>query len=795
MRNALIVGASGQDGRLLTGRLLERGHQVCGWIHRQPVTALLCPSLEVDLLDARAVAQTLEAQQPDEIYYLAAYHHSTEDSVEPASELAKLSFEIHVDGLRHVLAAVQAVSPKTRLFYAASSHVFGQSEKSLKDERSPFSPSSPYGASKAAGIDCCRSYREKGVYAATGILFNHESPLRKTSFLSQRVVQGALRARRDPTFKLLLGDLDAQTDWGYAPDYVDAMVRILELPISDDFVIATGRLHTVREFVALAFQAVGLDWTQHVETDARLLKRKAMACCGDSSKLKAATSWAPTVTFTQMVAKLVSEAERNSPLSKLLIFIPTYNEAENAERLCHGLTALNLGADILFCDDASPDGTGALVDRLAKTHPHVKAIHRAGKLGIGSAHRDGLRYAYEHGYETLVTMDCDFTHQPADVQRLLEVARLSGSPVAIGSRYLQQDSLPGWNLMRRSLTHLGHLLTTRFLRLPQDATGALRVYRLDLLPIELFDRVRSLGYSFFFESLFVLHRNGYAIEEMPIALPARTYGSSKMSIRETGRSAGRLLKLYLGSLRQPDSFLLSSPLQPILGAEAPLEDPQGWDSYWTRGQEKSRRLYSVIASIYRRLAIRRSLNHFISKHFAAGDRLLHAGCGSGQVDTALSREMKITAVDISLPALESYRRNNPYAESVRHGDILHLDSVPSGSFDGAYNLGVVEHFSREQIVQILHEMWRTVKPGGKVVIFWPHRRATSVFVIKMIHRVMDLFRRCDTEPLRLHPAEVSLLESREQARELVESAGFDLIDYYFGARDLFVQAVVVGCKP
>ena len=480
--------------------------------------------------------------------------------------------------------------------------------------------------------------------------------------------------------------------------------------------------------------------------------------------------------------------------SKLLIFIPTYNEADNAERLCRELSALNLGADILFCDDGSPDGTGAIVDRLAQEYPRVQAMHREGKLGIGSAHRDGIRYAYAHGYETLITMDCDFTHQPADVQRLLALAHSSGRAVAIGSRYLERDSLPGWNLMRRSLTRFGHFLTTNLLRLPQDATGALRVYRLDLLPEELFDRVRSRGYSFFFESLFVLHHNGFAIEEMPIALPARTYGSSKMSWRETWRSACRLLKLYWANFRHPESFLLSSPVQPILGAEAPLEDPQGWDSYWTRGQEKSRRIYSVIASIYRRLAIRRSLNHFMRKHFAPGDRLLHAGCGSGQVDRELSQEMKITAVDISLPALESYRRNNPHAEAIRHGDILHLEGVAGGTFDGAYNLGVVEHFTQDQIVQILREMGRTVKPGGKVVIFWPHRRATSVFVLKLIHRVLDLFHRKDGEVVRLHPAEISLLESRAQAQAVVERAGFNLVEYYFGMRDLLVQAVVVGCK-
>jgi dolichol-phosphate mannosyltransferase len=494
------------------------------------------------------------------------------------------------------------------------------------------------------------------------------------------------------------------------------------------------------------------------------------------------------------VACPVLKCRRMPHASKVLILIPTYNEAGNAQRLCRELSALELGADILFCDDGSPDGTGEIVDELAREFSHVRAIHRPGKLGIGSAHQEGIRYAYAHGYETLVTMDCDFTHQPVDVERLLVIARASGQSVCIGSRYMKRDSLPGWNPMRRSLTYLGHFLTVNLLRLPQDATGALRVYQLGAIPQELFNRVRSCGYSFFFESLFVLHRNGFAIEEMPIALPARTYGSSKMSWRETGRSASRLLKLYWAGVRHPQSFLLTSPLPPILAAELPLEDPQGWDTYWTRGQEKSRRAYSFVASVYRRLAIRRNLNYFIHKHFLPGAQLLHAGCGSGQVDSELSREMRITAVDISLPALESYRRNNPGAEAVRHGDILHLDDVAGGSFDGAYNLGVVEHFTQDQIVQILREMGRTVKPGGKVVIFWPHRRATSVFVLKVIHRVLDFFRRQGRPQVRLHPPEISLLKSRDQAREVVERAGFNLVEYYFGMRDLLVQAVVVGCK-
>lgn len=230
--------------------------------------------------------------------------------------------------------------------------------------------------------------------------------------------------------------------------------------------------------------------------------------------------------------------------SKTLIFVPTYCEAGNVERLCRELNALHLGADILFCDDASPDGTGEIIDRLAAEFPHVRAMHRSGKLGLGSAHQEGIKYGYDHGYETLVTMDCDFSHQPIDVRRLLELAQRSQSAVILGSRYNQNDSLPGWSARRRAVSHLGHFLTTNLLRLPLDATGALRLLKLHLIPRDVWKRVGSRSYSFLLESLFLLHRDGFAIEEMAVVLPARASGRSKMCLRERGNSVASILKLF-----------------------------------------------------------------------------------------------------------------------------------------------------------------------------------------------------------------------------------------------------------
>ena len=311
MRSALIIGAAGQDGRLLTLSLAQRGYAVRGWTRPGSTSCTSFDWVAVDILDAASVARELRLLQPNEIYYLAAFHHASEDAVEiSAEELLRRSTDVHVSGLRNVLEAMKAECPRARLLYAASSHVFGTPGGEWQDEQTPFVPQSAYGISKAAGIACCQAHRQgDGLFAATGILFNHESALRKPSFLSQKIVRGALQAERDPAYRMTLGDLEAAVDWGYAPDYVEAMWRILQLPQPDDFIVASGEVHTVREFAQAAFGAVGLDWRRHVQTDARLLHRASIPMRGDSTKLRVATGWSPSVSFVELVARLVSEAK------------------------------------------------------------------------------------------------------------------------------------------------------------------------------------------------------------------------------------------------------------------------------------------------------------------------------------------------------------------------------------------------------------------------------------------------------------------------------------------------------
>jgi dolichol-phosphate mannosyltransferase len=467
-----------------------------------------------------------------------------------------------------------------------------------------------------------------------------------------------------------------------------------------------------------------------------------------------------------------------------LIFVPTYNERDNAERMVRELAALRLDADMLFMDDGSPDGTGDILDALAVEIPRLTVIHRAGKQGIGSAHAEAISRAYDQGYDRLITLDCDFTHKPTDIFKLLEA--LTGHDIATGSRYLAPDSLPDWNLLRRSLTAFGHLLTTRLLSIRYDATGALRAYDLRRIPRAVFERVESRGYGFFFESMFVLTRAGFTVGEFPIVLPARTYGSSKMTVRETLNSGSRLLRLWTKVVTRSERH--SAPASESI--DATLIDPQNWDSYWGDKHAAGGKLYDLIATTYRKHIIRRNLERSIFRTYPDGSHLLHAGCGSGGVDTNLHDRMTITAVDISREAISVYRANNPTAHSVRHANILQLP-FEGETFDGAYNLGVLEHFDANEIERILHEFNRVMKPGAKLVLFWPHARATSVAVLKSVHWVMrDLMKK----HVALHPPEVSLLRSKKWAAATLARGGFTLEEYSFGPRDFFVQAEIVARK-
>ncbi len=240
---------------------------------------------------------------------------------------------------------------------------------------------------------------------------------------------------------------------------------------------------------------------------------------------------------------------------RVVVFLPTYNEAQNVRLLFSEIRGLLPDATILFIDDNSPDGTGSIINEIVAEDVITKVIHRPAKMGIGSAHVDAINWAYDHSFHILITMDCDMAHSPAYIMQFLEADQ--SFALVTGSRFKSENSLNEWNLYRKLLTHLGHFLTRVLLGMPFDATGAFRRYDLTQIPRAFLGKVSSNGYSFFFESLHVLYVNGVAVFEIPIKLPARTYGSSKMRLFDVFRGFGDLLKQWFKGYFNKSSIIIS----------------------------------------------------------------------------------------------------------------------------------------------------------------------------------------------------------------------------------------------
>jgi len=314
MKRVLVVGGAGQDGTLLAQLLRARSvDYLClnrqGTVH--PDGRPDCTGL---LTDSKFVAKVIRAYAPTQVYYLAAHHHSSEDAGVDDTSLWRESLNVQVVGLVNILEALRLEGGAAKLFYASSSHIFGSMAEAPQTEISPRAPDNVYGITKITGMEACRYYRQHHrLFASVGIFYNHESVYRKEKFLSQKIIRAALAIKKGRSKQLVLGDLSSEVDWGYAPDYVEAIVRILDLPQPDDFIIATGEAHSVREFVQLAFEQVGLDYREWVTEDASIIRRRHGSLIGDSSKLRRATGWLPSVTFSDMVARLTSETSRFYP--------------------------------------------------------------------------------------------------------------------------------------------------------------------------------------------------------------------------------------------------------------------------------------------------------------------------------------------------------------------------------------------------------------------------------------------------------------------------------------------------
>lgn len=469
--------------------------------------------------------------------------------------------------------------------------------------------------------------------------------------------------------------------------------------------------------------------------------------------------------------------------ARALVVIPTYDEAENVEVIVSGIRLTGLALDLLFVDDNSPDGTGTILDRMAAEYPRMHVLHRTGKQGIGSAHKAGINWAYEHGYTRLVTMDSDLSHAPHDIGRLLKAGE--DADVIVGSRFRDAGSLKGWAWNRKLMTHLGHLLTSVFLGLPQDCTNAFRFYRLDRIPAGIFAMVESDGYSFFYESLHRLHVNGSKIAEISIDLPARTYGHSKMRLRDVLHSVKFLWRLGWRTRLNRAALIHVASFE---GVDTGDQAQAAWQAYWSGTGHEGKWLYDLVAAAYRRVIIRPAVTHFLSGTFARNSELLHAGCGSGMVDIGIADRFEITALDIAPLALTEYARQHGRRARLLQGSIFAIPSE-AGRFDGVFNLGVMEHFTEAEIALILGEFHRVLKPGGRIVLFWPPAYGLATQALKLIHLVLKSTLR---KNIVLHPPELTHVVSRRQVHGFLVSAGFALEVFYFGPRDMFTHRIVVA---
>lgn len=314
MKRALITGITGQDGSYLAEFLLEKGYEVHGIVRRvaieDPEHRLwrILPIKErlhlhaASLESLPSIYRVLQAVRPDECYHLAAQSfvaYSFED------EFSTLN--ANINGTHHILAALRDCVPQCRFYFAASSEMFGKVEQTPQTETTPFHPRSAYGISKVAGFDLTRNYREAyGIFACSGILYNHESPRRGYEFVTRKITSHAARIKLGLAKELRLGNLEAKRDWGHAREYVKAMWLMLQQDQPDDYVIATGEQHTVREFAEIAFAHLGLNYRDYVTIDPQFLRPADVeTLLGNASKAKRVLGWSYPVTFKDLVEEMV----------------------------------------------------------------------------------------------------------------------------------------------------------------------------------------------------------------------------------------------------------------------------------------------------------------------------------------------------------------------------------------------------------------------------------------------------------------------------------------------------------
>lgn len=309
-RKAFITGITGQDGSYLAELLLEKGYEVHGLVRRSSsfntwridhIRNRIALHYG-DLVDQNSLVRTLDAVQPQEVYNLAAQSH-----VKVSFEMPEYTTDVTALGVLRLLDAVRELRLAARVYQAGSSEMFGLVQETPQSEKTPFHPRSPYGVSKVFGHWTAINYRESyGIHVSNGILFNHESPRRGENFVTRKITMGVAAIKHGTNTELRLGNLDAKRDWGYARDYVEAMWLMLQQEQPDDYVVATGATHSVREFVEEAFTYAGLDWREHVKVDSKYFRPAEVdLLLGDSTKARTRLGWKPRVAFEGLVRIMV----------------------------------------------------------------------------------------------------------------------------------------------------------------------------------------------------------------------------------------------------------------------------------------------------------------------------------------------------------------------------------------------------------------------------------------------------------------------------------------------------------
>ena len=310
MPKALITGITGQDGSYLAEFLLEKGYDVVGMLRRSSTVNFerisgIQDHIELaqgDLIDGASMVHVLREHEPDDIYNLAAQSFVQTSFGQPV-----LTGEITALGVTRLLDAIRLVQPEAKFYQASSSEMFGKAVEVPQNEKTSFHPRSPYGVAKAYGHWITVNYRESyDMFACSGILFNHESPRRGMEFVTRKITHGVARIKMGLQEELRLGNLDAQRDWGYAGDYVEAMWQMLSRETPKDYVISTDETHSVREFCEIAFGVVDLDWEQYVKIDPKYYRPAEVdLLIGDSSVARAELGWKPKTSFEEMVTMMV----------------------------------------------------------------------------------------------------------------------------------------------------------------------------------------------------------------------------------------------------------------------------------------------------------------------------------------------------------------------------------------------------------------------------------------------------------------------------------------------------------